>query len=215
MRATLLVYRFTMYTVDIFKRKWLIQCIAGLDTNLSIPAESWFSTKSGDEWTQINGLFGALGVSTSTQAVITSEPFLRVFPGLGSSRSNDGEVPTYISSGSTTQFKPGQVRRRFTIQLAETRAGILDTIQYVANLSNFASATGQSPILILDFCWPEVTDIMAARPTGFPPYTVRAGMIDSISLPGPSGGIPGFNEFRATGSNPEFSFIERDLRRVI
>lgn len=204
-----------MYSVETFKRKWLIQAVSGLDTNLSIPAESWFETKSGDEWTQINGLFSTLGVSSQLQGVITSQPFLRVFPGPSSSRSNDGNTPSYLPSGITTQFKPGQVRRRFTVQLAENRAGILDALQYIANLSNFASATGQQPIVVLDFCWPEITDVIASRPTGFPAYTVRLGMIETIDLSGPAGGFPGFLEFRGIGGNNAMSFVERDLRRVV
>jgi hypothetical protein len=196
-----------------FRNPWLVQVVPGLD----IPDDSYVPPiKPIDaEWQNIQDAFLPLGVSAATQLVITGQPFMRLFPMSGSTRSNDGEGPRYESAGVGTRFVPGQVRRRWGVQLAETRAGVLAALEHVANLSAFGSATGQTPLVVLDFCWVETIDYYACLIAGLQPFTVRLGLISEVNNPGPGAGYAGFEQFRATGGQASFTFVERDLRRVI
>lgn len=196
-----------------FRNPWLIQVVDGL----GIPDSSFIPGAKPDdpEWNNITGAYVALGIDTTTQLVINSQPFLRLFPGQGSSRSNDGNAPQYVQAGTGVRFEPGQIQRRFTIQMGETRSAILTAIEHVANLSNFGNSAGQSPLLVLDFCWPETQDILACKQINAQPFTVRLGMIDSVDFPGPGAGYPGSDQYRATGGQASFSFRERSLRRAV
>lgn len=196
-----------------FRNPWLIQVVEGL----GIPDDHYIPGAKPDnpEWNNITGAYTALGIDTTTQLAINSQPFIRIFPMQGSSRSNDGEAPKYQQAGTGVRFEPGQIQRRFNIQLAETRTEILTALEHVANLANFGNATGQVPLLVLDFCWPETTDIFACKTINAQPFTVRLGMIDSVSYPGPGGGYAGWDQFQATGGQASFSFQERKLRRVV
>jgi hypothetical protein len=205
------------YSPAIYRKPWYVQLAPGLDTALGIPAGAFVpATKPvGAEWTQIQALYTPLGLDAGLQATINGAPFLRVFPASGSAMSNDGQAPMYESTGTGTQFKPGQVRRRFSIQLNETRRPVLDALEDTANAGNFGNAAGQVPVIVLDFCWPELADKKAAMVAGYQPYTVRLGGLFEISSPGPAIGMPGGDQFRSTGGQAGFVFTERGLRRAV
>jgi hypothetical protein len=205
------------YSPNIYRKPWYIQLAPGLDTALGIPADAFVpaSKPVGDEWTQIQALYTPLGLDAGLQATINGAPFLRVFPMSDSVRSNDGQAARYEITGTGQQFAPGQVRRRFTIQLNETRAGVLNAIEDSANSGNFGNAAGQIPLIVLDFFDPEISDIKAARLAGYQPYTVRLGGIFELSYPGGTIGVPGGDQFRSTGGAASFTFTEKGLRRAV
>lgn len=200
------------YSPNIFKKPWYVQVPSGLSTLLSIPPDVWVpEAKTGDEWTQIQALYTPLGLSGSLQATINSVPFLRLFP-TEVTRSNDGQAPEYQVAGSGTSYKPGQIRRRFSVTLSENRAGVLDALEDAANSSNFGDAAGQWPLIVLDFCYPELADKKAGLAAGYQPYSVRLGMISEVTG-GPTLGFPGYDQFRHGQAG--FQFQERGLRRVV
>ncbi|NEZ65549.1 hypothetical protein D0962_22795 [Leptolyngbyaceae cyanobacterium CCMR0082] len=199
-----------------FYRKWLIQASAGLDVALDIPAEAYIQTPHpvDDEWAAIDSLKTPLGLSAADIAVIDSSPFLRLHPSPDSTFSNDGNEAAYREAAAGTIYQPGSVRRRFEINVRDARTAISDAVRRIAELSNFGTPGQQVPVLILDFCFPEVGDKTVAIAQNQPAYTVRKGLISSVSIQGPDAGYPGSTRVNL-GNGFSFTFAESILRRAV
>ena len=198
-----------------FFRKWLLQSPAGLDAALGIPAADYIQAAhpADDEWAAINTLSPLLGLSAEQSATLAASPFLRLHPEASSRMSNDGEAPGYRASSSGTINQAGGIRRRFEINIRDVRSPIADGIRRIADVSNYGDQVQQIPVLILDFCFPEVNDKIIAIAQNLPPYTVRLGLISDVGLSGPEAGYPGTDRV-SLGSGFSFTFTESTLRRV-
>lgn len=199
-----------------FFRKWLIQSPAGLETALGIAADDYIQAVHpvDDEWTAIDTLSPLLGLSAEQIAAIASSPFLRLHPAPSSSMANDGDAPSYRASSANTIYQSGAVRRRFEVDVRDMRSPIADGIRRIADVSNFGDETQQIPVLVLDFCFPEVNDKIIAVGQNLPAYTVRTGLIGNVELSGPEAGYPGTDRV-SLGSGFSFTFTESILRRAV
>ena len=198
-----------------FFRKWLVQSPVNLDAALGISAEDYIQTPhpADDEWAAIDALKTPLGLSAADIAVIDASPFLRLHPASDSTFSNDGEEAAYREASSGTVYQPGSVRRRFEINVRDARTAIADAMRQIANVSNFGTVSQQIPVLVLDFCFPEVDDKIIAIAQNQPAYTVRKGLIN-VQINGPDAGRPGSNRVNL-GGNFSFTFQESILRRAV
>jgi hypothetical protein len=198
-----------------FRSKWLVQAVAGMEGALGVPTESWIPAvhPSNAEWQYIQALYAPLGLSALEVSTIEGSPFVRIFP-QGTPKTL-GRAPEYKIEGVGLNYAPGVIQRSWDIRLTSQVQGLYEGLRYISEVSNYGNPTRHRPVLVLDFSWPETRDIIAARAAGYPPYTVRLGMIRNLQSGGPAGGYPGYEQFSGVGGQGiSFEFVEATLRRA-
>lgn len=103
--------------------------------------------------------------------------YLRLFPDYDVENDRLGEKGFRNTFSSAAVFAPANTRRGFKATVKDNRKLILDITRRLVDISETAAYNRYSPIKVVDFCYPELSDDTNTSTFGGELATIRYGAI--------------------------------------